>query len=229
LEIIGDSITAGDLVYCHDSIGQKFSTANAVWSDSWSVSYGARLGAALSADVSTVAWGGMGLIANDIPQQDPWPCIPDVYGSALAWDVAVRGQGKPLAFPFNFASGPAPDAVLIAIGTNDASYNRFANATFAAAFAARLDSFLAAAAASYARARQGKGPLLFLGVGPMSFDYAPAVLDAISLLHARGLSATLLNFTLPGGAKPACGHPSDTDHLAMAQIALPIVKAGLGW
>jgi hypothetical protein len=111
LEILGDSITAGDLLVCADSaLGAHFSAPNALWSDSHAASYGSRLCAALDAACTTIAWGGMGLIQNDV-RSWTWPTIPVVYNSSLAWDVSVRGEGAPLAFPYNFSAAPPPDAV----------------------------------------------------------------------------------------------------------------------
>lgn len=75
LEILGDSITAGDLLVCADSaLGAHFSAPNALWSDSHAASYGSRLCAALDAACTTIAWGGMGLIQNDV-RSWTWPTM----------------------------------------------------------------------------------------------------------------------------------------------------------
>ena len=229
LEVLGDSISSGDLVYCADSaMGAPFAAANSLWADNHAASYGSRLCAALNASCTTVAWGGLGLIQNDVPSWT-WPTIPDVYGSALAWPVGERGEGAPLDHPWNFSAAPPPDGVLIALGTNDAAGN-FNNSSFAARFVAKYVSFAAGIAATYAGARGGAGPLFFLVNGTcMTSVYAPSVALVAAQLGARGVHAQIIDLTLPNGARCACGHPSDANHLAMAQKALPVLREALGW
>jgi hypothetical protein len=78
MEIIGDSISAGDLTLCTDSAaGEAFPAANALWTDSHAASYGSRACAALGAACTTIAWGGMGLVQNDVLSWT-WPTLPDV-------------------------------------------------------------------------------------------------------------------------------------------------------
>lgn len=223
MEVIGDSITAGDLVFCQDSMGAHFSTNNTLWSDSHAVSFGSRLCTALGASCSTIAWGGMGLLAND--NTSPFPMMPDVYGSALAWPVALRGPAEPMDHPYDFKSAVPPDAVLINLGTNDATYGRFDNATFTAAFVARYIDFVLNITRAYARSDMN----FFIGFGPMNEAYAPAVSAVVAALTGRSVKATAVNYTLPNGARCQCGHPSDADHLVMAQTALPVIKRVMGW
>jgi len=224
MEVIGDSITAGDLVFCADSMGTHFGTNNTLWADSHAVSYGSRLCTALGASCSTIAWGGMGLLAND--NTSPFPTMPDVYRSALAWPVADRGPAAPLDHPFNFSAATPPDAVLINLGTNDATFGRFSNATFTTAFVTRYIDFVVNITKLY-----GKTDItFFLGYGPMTEDYAPAVMSTITALNSiSGIHAVAINYTLPNNARCSCGHPSDADHLVMAQTALPVIKRVMGW
>ncbi len=229
LEILGDSISCGDLVYCADSAaGAPFAAANALWSDSHAASYGSRLCAALNASCTTIAWGGMGLVQNDVLSWT-WPTIPDVYGSALAWPVSQAGEGKPLQFPWNFSETPFPDAILIEIGTNDAA-GGFGNASFAARYVARYIQFVTTIAATYAGARSGAGPHFFLANATcMTSVYAPSVAKVAAQLAASGIAVTVMDYSLPGGARCACGHPSADQHLTMAQGALKTIRAVMGW
>ena len=227
LEFIGDSITAGDLVYCVDAMGARIGVANSLWADNAAITYGARLCAALNASCSTVAWGGMGLVANDVPSWT-WPHLPDVYPSALGFDVQQRGRGAPIAYPYNASAAPAPDAVAINLGTNDASGN-FANATFAELFTATYVAFVGNISQAYQSANWGAGPVFFLGYGPMTVSYAAAVNETVARLTARGLRSRVIDYSLPGGAACACGHPSADDHLLMAKTALPIIREEMGW
>lgn len=229
LEFLGDSITCGDLVYCTDSaMAAPFTAANTLWSDSHAASYGSRLCAALNASCSTIAWGGLGLIQNDVPSWT-WPTIPDVYGSALAWPVDVRGQGAPLDHAWNFSATPPPDGVFISLGTNDAAGN-FANATFAARFVKKYVEFVTMIAATYKAANDGAGPFFFLANATCMTDvYAPSVALVAAQLSGQGFRTTIIDYSLPGGAHCDCGHPSDTNHLEMARTALPVIKRVTGW
>lgn len=228
-ELLGDSITAGDLLYCADSAaGAHYSTGNTLWSDSHAASYGSRICAAFDASCTTIAWGGMGLIQNDVPVWT-WPTIPVVYESAMAWDVSVRGEGQPLSFPWDFAAAPPPDAVFIGLGTNDAAGN-FNNASFAARFVAEYVRFATQIKATYAAANGGAGPEFFLiNATCMTAVYAPSVAAAAATLKAAGARVAVLDLSLPNGTHCACGHPSADQHLEMAQIAIPAVKAATGW
>jgi hypothetical protein len=229
LELLGDSISCGDLVFCTDSaVGAPFTAANALWTDSHPASFGSRLCAALNATCTTIAWGGMGLIQNDVLSWT-WPTIPDVYPSALAWPVSQGGQGRPLDYPWNFSAAPAPDALLISLGTNDAAGN-FANATFAERFVSKYVAFVEGIAAAYAAARSGAGPAFFLANATcMTAVYGPSVAKVAGLLAAKGISATLVDYSLPGNARCACGHPSADQHLTMAQGALKVIRTVMGW
>jgi hypothetical protein len=231
MELIGDSITAGDLLLCTDSAaGAPFAAANALWSDTHAASFGSRACAALGAACTTIAWGGMGLVQNDVLSWT-WPTIPDVYPSALAWPVSARGQGAPLDHPWNFSAAPPPDAVVIGLGTNDAA-GGFGNATFAARYVAAYVRFVTGIASTYAAARGGKGPAFFLvNATCMTAVYAPSVARVAQLLAAQGapVQVTVLDLSLPGAARCACGHPSSDQHLAMALRALPVFRNVLGW
>jgi hypothetical protein len=227
LEFIGDSITCGDLVTCVDSaMGTRFGTPNTLWSDSHPASYGSRLCAALDAECSTIAWGGMGLIQNDV-RSWTWPTIPIVYNSSLAWPVMQRGEGAPLEYPFDFAAAPPPDAVSVALGTNDAAGD-FSNATFAALFVAEYVRFVTQIKTTYAAANGGRGPAFFISNATcMTAVYAPSVAAAAATLVAAGARVTVVDYSV--GAACACGHPSADQHLLMAERALPIIKAEMGW
>lgn len=131
--------------------------------------------------------------AGDTPSWT-WPSLPDVYPSALAWEVSVAGPGAPVRHPWNFSSW-IPNAVLINLGTNDAGIvpkaiapthtqthslvpasfccsaaNRFGNATFVRLFTSTYIQFVHNISSLY-----GSGPTFFLGWGPMSTAYEESV------------------------------------------------------
>lgn len=229
VEVIGDSITSGDLVFCTTPWGDRVPVNNSLWTDSWSTSYGSLLCDTFGAACSTVSWGGMGLVAGDVPSWW-WPSLPDVYGSALAWAVSLAGPGAPLAYPWNASAAPRTDAVIINIGTNDAAGGRFNNASFLAQYIATYVALVATISGASPGDRHGAAapaPNFFLAYGPMTTAYAPAVLEVVQQVTALGHRATPLNLTLPGGCH--CGHPSDADHLLMAQTARPVIASVMGW
>lgn len=221
MEIIGDSITGGDLVYCPTG-----SENNSLWADDWGVTYGALLCHAFDADCNTVSWGGMGMAANDVPTWT-WPVFPDVYSWRFAWQGSVQGQGATPVHPWNPAEF-IPNAVLINLGTNDAAGGRFHNPTFTATYVATYTQFVRNVTAAYAQASGGSANVtFFLGFGPMTQVYAPAVLSVISAVTGEGILAVPINYTLAEGCH--CGHPSASDHALMAGIAQPIIAKTMGW
>jgi lysophospholipase L1-like esterase len=104
IEVIGDSISAGDGIYTED-------TYQGLMSDGWST-YAAETARLLDADLNTIAISGNGLISSifgdhllDLPTQ--WPYI----------DAQIYQQkGKPVEWDF---SEYQADVVVINLGTND--------------------------------------------------------------------------------------------------------------
>jgi lysophospholipase L1-like esterase len=223
MEIIGDSISAGDLVYCEDAMGGHVGANNSLWADSHAVSYESRLCEAFGAECSTLAWGGMGLLGNDVPGANQWPTMPDVYYSAVAWPVLQAGQGAPLQYPHNFSAW-TPQGVLIALGTNDASFGRFSNASFCAAFEARYVQLVRNISSLY-----GGGTKFLLANSPMSQAMVPSVQRVLSTLAGLSIPAVALDLALPNNTQCSCGHPSAADHLSMALGARPVIEAFMGW
>ena len=99
LEFVGDSITAG------------FRNSGPDWADEDSfMAYSVQLARLLGADWSTIAISGIGVVHN---YDEPWPpCAPHIQDyyprvlkddAQLMWDFGVR----------------TPDAIIIAVGTND--------------------------------------------------------------------------------------------------------------
>lgn len=104
IEVIGDSITAGDGIYTEDEY-------QGLMSDGWST-YAAEAARLLDADLNTIAISGNGLISSlfgdhllDLPTQ--WPYIdPQIY----------QQKGKPVEWDFEKYQA---DVVVINLGTND--------------------------------------------------------------------------------------------------------------
>jgi lysophospholipase L1-like esterase len=102
IEVIGDSISCGYGVLGADAHCRfSFATERA------SEAYGARLGRALDADVTTVCWSGRGVIRNY--DGSTTGTMPELFEMAV--------PAPPV--PWSFATAPAPDAVILNLGTND--------------------------------------------------------------------------------------------------------------
>lgn len=102
IEVIGDSISCGYGILGADAhCPFSFATERA------SEAYGARLGRALDADVTTVCWSGRGVIRNY--DGSTTGTMPELFELAL--------PAPPV--PWSFAAAPAPEAVILNLGTND--------------------------------------------------------------------------------------------------------------
>lgn len=252
IEVIGDSITCGDLVYCYDPFHNHQSINNSLWTDNSAIAYGNLLGYSFNADVSTVAWGGMGLLAGDVASW-LWPTIPDVYPSTFAWEIDVNGPNVSVLYPWDFSLF-IPDAVIINLGTNDAAGERFNNITFYRNFVQRYITFIQNITTIYANARARSSSLqitsssssnfssssslsssdvaetsikFFLGAGPMTNAYESAVQDVVGNVTTFGIPVYFLNMSLTTGCQ--CGHPSDQDHLTLAQSVQPFIAKIMNW
>lgn len=112
-EFIGDSITSGE--------GTYGSTKDTEWLAMYMSSsrhYASIIEKAMKADIRIISQGGWGVYCgwdNDVRHN-----IPSVYEPVcgLAWGTYNKGLGADI--PYDFSSWPA-DAVIINLGTNDAS------------------------------------------------------------------------------------------------------------
>jgi hypothetical protein len=65
---------------------------------------------------------------------------------------------------------------------------------------------------------------IFCAVGPITHDYYPWVAAAVAQSGVR--NAQVLNFSAP---VDKCSHPPWASHDLMAQAAIPVLAAALGW
>jgi len=115
-----------------------------------------------------------------------------------------------------------PDAVILALGTNDGGFVG-SNATRIAQFSAVYAAYLVQLAATH------RNPALpiFCAVGPITHGYESWVTAAMAQAAAQGVKNThLLSFTTP---VDRCGHPDYDGHEAMFQQAKPLISSVLGW
>jgi hypothetical protein len=226
IEFLGDSITA-----CLGNLG-VFSSG--CWASSFtqdfSSGYATTICRALGAECSTLAWSGISLaVPSTGPQYASCPTgyctLPDLYNYSLPTMMPTR--------PWDFSSF-VPQLVHINLGTNDQKGN-FSNATFSQVFVDAYVAFIQRIAATYAAAANSSQavPSFLLGVGPMSDAYQAQAEEVAATLNGmgKGFNVTVIDYNLPDyGPDPGCEwHPNVADHLAMAQIALPVIQNVTGW
>ncbi|MDB4934159.1 MAG: Endoglucanase precursor [Labilithrix sp.] len=103
IEVVGDSISCGYGVLGSDAhCPFTYATERAT------AAYGARLGRALDADVTTICWSGRGVLRNY--DGGATGTMPELFERTLPADPPV---------PWSFDGAPAPDAVIVNLGTND--------------------------------------------------------------------------------------------------------------
>jgi lysophospholipase L1-like esterase len=213
IEIYGDSITAG---YGLDGQGPSCSMTQD--NSNHYLTYGAVAARKLSAELHTIAWSGIGMYRNygeSAPKSDSLT-MPKVFARIMpatdsAWDFATW----------------QPDAVVINLGTNDASTNGDPGQPYRTAY---LD---------FVRTLRKKYPSAFfvLTVGPM--------LDGSSLTAIRGhVQAVIQTCSGEGDSKMSylefpvqtsadgygCDwHPSAATNAKMADLLVTELKKQLSW
>jgi hypothetical protein len=219
-EFIGDSITAG--------MGARFAGpcgANSL-QNAFSDTYTDLICKNVSAAACiTTAWSGIGVLCNYGPDcnyaAEFSHAMPHTYNYAL-------GGGRDDTtgeYLWDF-SRFTPDGLMINLGTNDWSGGRDSNATFQADYVAAYTTF----ALNITRTIYKNPSLpLFLVMGPLSLAPSAAVQKVVANVNAAGGNATFIELGTPGLPIGCAGHPSPAMHAQMAAIAIPVVRAVLGW
>lgn len=218
-EFIGDSITAG--------MGARFAGpcgANTL-QNSFTNTYTDLICKNVSGTCITTAWSGIGVLCNYGPDcnyaAEYTHAMPHTYNYAM-------GGGRDDttgAYLWDF-SRFTPDGLMINLGTNDWSGGRDNNATFQADYVAAYTNF----ALNITRSIYKNPSLpLFLVMGPLSLAPSAAVQKVVANVNAAGGNATFIELGTPGLPIGCAGHPSPAMHAQMAAIAIPVVRAVLGW
>jgi lysophospholipase L1-like esterase len=212
IEIYGDSITAG---YGMDGVGPS-----CPWSadtENHYLTYGAITARNLNADLHAIAWSGIGMYRNYGVSTASSDAMPYVYARTLA-----SQSGSVWDF------GPwQPHAVVINLGTNDASTSGDPGAAYETAYL------------GFVRSLRGKYPNTYfvLTIGPM--------LDGSNLTAIKGhlqnviktrsgegdTKMSFLEFPVQVAADGyGCDwHPSPTTNAKMATLLTAELKTRLGW
>ena len=203
IEVVGDSITVGFGVDCGPDDGFSYATENNYQT------YEAVAARALGAEVFTLAWTGIGMLRDDDGQEETQ--MPERYLRTIATEAASR---------WSF-DGATPNAVVIALGTND-----FATGDPGPDYVSAYSKFLDDVRGRYPDAR------LYLAGSPMIDDGLVQYLTQIkNARSAQGdKNVAVIDFQPPAGdAGWGCGHPNAATHKIMAAKLEQALKADLGW
>jgi lysophospholipase L1-like esterase len=234
LVFVGDSITAGtnlrrpigDPAY---GIPMAPSTPISGIMDDYPLTYQAQLCQAFGANCSTIAYGGKGMFKNCC---DEGTTMPEYFQQRLT--------SEPLSdYRYAFgADGFVPDAVVIALGTNDFAHCRTkpCTADFLAGYVKTYVQFMQNVTRWY-----GKPEIeFFCGIGPITVNYENSTRAAVQQAVALGLKATLVDMQacarpFPGGAtvqgfcNGTATHPGIVGHRRMYEMSYQIIGDKLGW
>ncbi|MFN3312366.1 MAG: GDSL-type esterase/lipase family protein [Hyphomonas sp.] len=210
LLILGDSITVG-----YGVLGASEACAYSPQTEDFSQTYAARLGRSFGAEVHAVAYSGRGLVRN-------WDGGPGtVMSEVWQWLTPEGGAWTPAAFQ--------PDAVLIALGTND-----FSTAHPGPAYAETYVRLLSDLSAAYPGARlyAVTGPLLPEDLrAPMEAETSRAVAEFAARGGPRDSQVRRVSLSLaPEGRIYGCDwHPGLDTQARMAGELAAILAEDLGW
>lgn len=221
LELVGDSQLAGS-----GDVGTPPCNGTLETTDH-SVSWGPVLCAALDANCSYVAYSGRGVYQNCC---DATPAA----GEKMPAMWRQTFGGPVWAWDWDFGQF-VPDAVIVALGTNDILNGHDTGPEWEAGFCAAYVDFLVNVSSVYGSLAGGRASPtipLFVGVGPITAAIRPLVEWVVGNASALGLSVTYLDLM---GCDPAAGcggcagHPDAADNAAVAALALPVIKRVMGW
>ncbi len=209
LLFIGDSITCG---YGNEAPNKEthFSPAQ----ENAAATYGFLAAQALHADYSAVAWSGKKLWPNN--------SILDLFDRTLALDSSSKWDPK---------SAPAPDAILINLGTNDFGGKPTPEeAGWVGAYIKLIKSLRE----QYPKAR------IYCAEGTMMNDFWPADVKAQSTCRSyikravaecgdSNVTAIWFSAKQPEDGLGADWHPSLKTHQRMADVLTAALRADLKW
>ncbi|MBX3190075.1 MAG: hypothetical protein KF819_23820 [Labilithrix sp.] len=207
VEIVGDSISCG-----YGVLGADARCPFTYETERASLAYPALAGRALDADVTTLCWSGRGVLRNyDGSTEETMPVLFE------------RTIPTPPGVPWAFRA-PAPDAVIVALGTND----------FAGGKGEPLDvpAFEATYVRFAARIREVyRDAWIFVATSPMlGPGVARASLDRVVARRAEAgdRRITLLELEHQGSRVGCDAHPNAEMHRILARQVEQALRAKLG-
>ena len=228
IDVIGDSITVGyglDGTFpCSDSAAVQNNLKT----------YGPVAATALGADYHIMAWSGKGLIRNIAGDSLPSsPLLPQLYTRYGALDA----DGS-----YPFPASWSPQAVVIALGTNDFNYHMWDSTgqayeardpVDAAAFSDGMVAFVESI-----RAEHYPDAHFFLVTSPMLNDGYPSAEQAQKTTQTKALSdavarlgetAHLIDWPSQGSEVGCDYHPNAATNAVAADLLVEAIGAALGW
>lgn len=210
IEIYGDSISCG-----YGNEGEDVHCGFSAETENHKRSYGAILARALSAELSTIAWSGRGVVRNYAGEKAP-----------TLVDLAMRSIPQDENSIWSFPAEAAAQAVIINLGTNDYST---APDPSDVAFIEQYDRLLSVIRQNYPDA------FILCTVGPLlsGSDLETArknIALAVSRRNQAG-DTKLVSYEMQTlNEKPGCDwHPGLATHQTMADELLPLIKNALNW
>jgi hypothetical protein len=216
IEFIGDSITCG--FGNEGNPGDEFTTGT----ENPLKAYGALTAQKLDCDFTLVAWSGIGIISSWIPPEAEEPnidvLVPKVYPYVDFGLFMRKGWIPNGAYDYerDFC-----DAVVVNLGTNDASYTRD-NATRRQAFQTAYQEFL-----RYLRATHKNSPIICTSgamTDLLNYEIEEAVVTVRKVDHDELIFH--MQFSQPDAedGEGAVGHPSMIRHEKMAETLSDWIK-----
>jgi lysophospholipase L1-like esterase len=208
IELVGDSISCG-----YGNEGRTPDCRFSADTENHYLTYGAILARSLSAELSTVAWSGRGVVKNY--DGEPGDHMGRLYERTL-----------PESPSSTWSQGESNDAVIVNLGTNDYSTEPDPDE----------DSFVRAYTALLERIRHNNPRAFILcTVGPMlggrDLERAQAAIArAVEQRRSAGDARVACHSMATPNERPGCDwHPGVATHRRMAEeLAVPI-KAALSW
>lgn len=216
IAFIGDSDTVG---YGNTATSRDCTAEEVFALTDTSQSFAGKLARQMQADLRMTARSGAGLVRN-YDGAEPGRTMATLYSRALAEDPGATAS----------AAGPAPQVMVVALGSNDFATPLHAGEAWADPAALQAD--FAAALLAFLRDRRTEAPdalLILLVFGEYGADLVAAYQNAFDTLQAEGARAALV--ILPELQRSACHwHPSLADHdLIAARLAEAIAARPDAW
>jgi hypothetical protein len=202
IDIYGDSITAGNQI-----------NATSCAPD-WSGTYGRILCESFHANCTCAAISGKGIYANCCDNNET---MDSIGLRALPGDFATMLTAA------DYSAAGRPDGILINLGTND--WAKVSASKNESGFVVVYTNFVKRLAALHGFPGTN-APIFFLGVGPITHAYGPAIDQVVVDMAKVGIRAVKIDMTTP---VDRCGHPPYASHEMMASQARPIMAHALGW
>jgi len=216
MEIIGDSISTG-----YGLEGENEKCGFSPETENHYLTYGARVARHFKADLTTIAWSGKGVFSNR-------GSTSDLATMSTLWTKSLPTEDVEYDF-----SGPAPEVVVINLGTNDFAPDVKDTSPFGAAYDKMLEDV------------RGKYPnsKIFVLLGPMMSDEYPEGKNALTKI--RGLLTDIvkkrsaegdenirfLEFAAPTSdeGKGCDWHPSQKTHARTAATLVAAINQAGGF